>query len=278
MIHRLRILIIAFAAFDSVVSVPAHADEDDEEEEEESSLNIPGRLQGGGYKLRLPGRDVALESSTIDLPEDRRTEAELLDRHNRIADRGEVFPGSRLLLYPRQWSLGLSSGAVVPTPRSVWQKAMLPRVAHETSLDATYRLNSTWDAWGNWTRRYAHRDLDEALDLQYDASLVLLGASRQIAPWGHRTTSALRRVHVAILGAAGYNQTHYNLGDEYTSVEEETGTATAVFGIEIRMPVFDNFWLNIRDLGRIEALSIDELDVDGVMLLNSTSAGVNYAF
>lgn len=274
MAYRLQICIAALAAFASAVSMPARADEDDEK----SSVSVPRYLQGEAYKLRLPRRDATLGSSTIEVPEDRRVDAELLDGQNRIVDRGEIVPGNKITLYPSKWSLGISSGLVSPAPRSIWQKALLPRLAHETSFEVAYRFSATWDAWGQWARRYAQRSLDEALDLQYEASLVLLGLSREMAPWGNKSTSPLRRVHIALLGAVGYNHARYSLADEYTSIKEQSGTPTAAVGVEIRMPVFDNLWISVRDLGRIEMMKIDELDAQGVVLLNSTSAGVNYAF
>lgn len=274
MAHGLRFFIIALATFGGAVSEPARAAEDDEK----STVSVPRSLQGQAYKLRLLGRDAALESSAIELPDDRPVEAELLDGQNRIVDRGEVLSGNKLSLYPRNWKLGVHSGLVSPALRSSWQKALLPRLAEETSFEAAYRFSSRWDAWGQWVHRHAQRSLDGNLNLHYEAALVLLGFSREIAPWGNKPSSPWRRVHIALLGAAGYNQAHYELADKYTSIQEKSGTATAAVGVEIRLPVFDKLWINVRDLGRVEKLEVEEIDVQGVVILNSTSAGVNYAF
>lgn len=176
------------------------------------------------------------------------------------------------------WHLGLSLGTAYPVADETSRKLLLPATLSEQSLEASYGLGGSLSAWSQWSRRYARRSVAHSLDLQYEASVFLVGLKHTTAPWRARPSAMLHRAHVAVIAAAGRADTRLRLVDDYTQAPSRDVGVAAAIGAEVRVPIQPDFWLSLRDLVRAEAADFDAFDTKGLIFLNSTTLGVDYAF
>jgi hypothetical protein len=270
MAKTLAILLITLAV---VHASPLLAvDNEDDEDTEEIKLDVPERLRGKGYRLRLLGEEETLRE-TLTLTEDRKTyQVRLLDAKRRVLDSENVSQrGFFRALYPNDWRVSVAVGATGLDRRSherLFLRGPLSTL-HVQLTNRWHALNWHLFAAGNGYKQGCPTD---KLCAKYSSEQVGGGAGYEwAADWleGLHTTASIFFV---------YEASRYFLSDRVVTIASKDSTFAPRASLDFNKLVGNSFLVFFTTSAQFMEIEFKEVGFKKQLVQSNYCLGVSYDF
>ncbi len=253
---------------------------DSDEEAFAKTLLVPGHIVDQGMWLQLRGELFELKQAEVTLsePVEDVADAVLLAKDKRVLNfqRANVYRHLLDDLRPRVWRMGLQAGGA-SIDRNAWEKVFLDGGHTRVGFELAYQPQAIGVTLAVASLSNIHSTV-EGVIVHYDATQIDLAVAYEWALGPLRASSLWSRPHVAALLGGSWLASELRMRDEELELKDNSDSMGPFFGVELRMPVSNNFWFNLRWSRHYLKVELDEFHLSTNAPSNHLNFGGIYAF